>query len=149
MIGRFSTYSRYALCLVLIERSLADPTFPCWLCMVLVHEYSRAEFSHDEPLRWLQEALNSSHQLVKLLFWQDLLPSHPFPWPSWGHPADTQNPIGAQPTSLRAAGTSETRTPSWSCFRAGGYPSLRHLFRRHREPACSREPEGKLRCRRS
>ena len=40
MIGRFSTYWRYALSLVLIERSLADPTFPCWLCMVLVHEYS-------------------------------------------------------------------------------------------------------------
>ena len=69
----------------------------------------RFEFSHDESFRRLQEALNSSHQLVILLFWQDLLLSHPFPWPSRGHPADAQNLIGAQSTIPRAAGTSETR----------------------------------------
>ena len=69
----------------------------------------RFEFSHDESFRRLQEALNSSHQLVKLLLDQDLLPPRPFSWPCWGHGSDTRNSIDVPPAFPRAAGTSVRR----------------------------------------
>ena len=101
---------------------------------------------HGAPFRRLQEALNSSHQSVKLLLDQDLLPSSPFSWPCWGHGADTRNPTYVPPTIPRAAGTSVRRVEAaeWlgraviHHITISPLPALRPLFPQREEAAGGR-----------
>ena len=104
---------------------------------------------HGAPFRRLQEALNSSHQLVKLLLDQDLLPPSPFSWPCWGHGADTRNPTYVPMPFPRAAGTSVRRVEAAEWLGRAVIHHLTIFFVGSGEPVRRRESEGKFYLRQS
>ena len=93
--------------------------------------------------------MNSSHQSVKLLLDQDLLPSSPFSWPCWGHGADTRNPTYVPPTIPRAAGTSMRRVKAAEWLGRAVIHHLTIFFVGSGEPVRRRESEGKFYLRQS
>ena len=109
----------------------------------------RSKSMHRAPFRRLQGALNSSHQSVKLLLDQDLLPPSPFSWPCWGHGADTRNPTYVPPTIPRAAGTSVRRVEAAEWLGRAVIHHLTIFFVGSGEPVRRRESEGKFYLRQS